>query len=196
MPTSKQIFPRQFSLRDLLVTITVIGLFLAILPVFLSQRVSSRRRLQCMNNMRQVGLATIGYVTSRGSYPGYQQLLNRYAPLWAPNARVPTSWTVLLFPQIEQEDLYNLWNAPNLTRPAPTVPDLTPQIPILICPTARPRNTSSPINSYVANAGFLPRTGIDPSPYGDKTDANFDGIADAFSAAQTTAKWDLSRLDS
>ena len=176
----------QFTIRDLCALIVVVGVLLALIAPFLLQTRGPARRTNCANNLHQLGIATLTYVMRSGHFPGYQQTLNVDRSSWPPpNANVGASWVVMLLPMLDQEDIYVRWSDPNLV-PVPNN-QLVPFLSILHCNSVGPRNTGVATNSYVANAGFFPRVGIDPPPYGAKGDIQANGIRDAFEDAQTAA---------
>src|SRR5262245_25976381 len=58
-----------FTLVELLVTIAIIAVLLAIILPAVQAARESGRRAQCQNNLRQVALALIGYHDSFGEFP-------------------------------------------------------------------------------------------------------------------------------
>jgi len=58
-----------FSLVELLVVIGIAAVLAALLLTGLSQAKARGRRIQCVNNVRQLGIALQGYVTENGAYP-------------------------------------------------------------------------------------------------------------------------------
>jgi prepilin-type processing-associated H-X9-DG protein len=90
------------TLVELLVVISIIGLLLAMLMPAVQMAREAARRAQCLNNLRQVGIAMHLYLNRQGTFPpGYvsQVLKNRDdgGPGWA--------WGAMILPDIEQEPL-------------------------------------------------------------------------------------------
>ncbi len=59
----------------------------------------SARRVQSMNNLKQIGLAFHNYADSNGNFPA--------AAVLGPDGKTKHSWRVALLPYIDQADLYN-----------------------------------------------------------------------------------------
>lgn len=142
---------RGFTLVELLVVITIIGILVALLLPAVQAARESARRTQCLNNVKQLSLATAAFETSQQRYPGYMERLQV-----GKSGEKTATWLVMLFPNVERLDMYDLWNDP--TVPADD-PRLYAFIKILKCPSNPQRNETLPENSYVANAGRI----IDPA---------------------------------
>lgn len=97
---------RGFTLIELLVVTSVIGTLLALLLPAVQASREAARRIQCINNLKQLGLAAHGYHEARGEFPPG---LNQSEVRWAPRFRGNSLFTYLL-PHIEQGNLLAEWD--------------------------------------------------------------------------------------
>lgn len=151
---------RGFTLIELLVVISIIATLAALLLPAVQQARETARRTQCLNNMRNVNLASQSYATARNGNLPYlvsnatMQYFDAAAFPTAPNLsgdiRVP--WVVSLFPFLEQNALYERLLEKNSAKPAEPI-----SLPILNCPND-PSRTSQANLSFVANAGYTAPT--------------------------------------
>ncbi len=99
-----------FTLVELLVVITIIGILIALLLPAVQAAREAARRAQCTNKMKQLGLALHNYLNVRGSFPP-SQIANRDCPStsWpSPNyTAMNLSGLVTLLPYLEQQALYD-----------------------------------------------------------------------------------------
>ncbi|MFO0957840.1 MAG: DUF1559 domain-containing protein [Isosphaeraceae bacterium] len=142
---------RGFTLIELLVVIAIIGVLIALLLPAVQQAREAARRIQCTNNLKQLGLALHNYENANGSLPPSQVLVQvgTASPTWA------TSWGVSarLAPYMEQGALYNSMNF-NLKYSDPvntTVSYL--QVGYLLCPS-EPNRTITIIQDLASGKGF------------------------------------------
>ena len=109
---------RGFTLIELLVVIAIIAVLIALLLPAVQAAREAARRAQCMNNLKQLGLALANYESGNGVYPSG----TIFGPLGgAPGAICSspgfgnncqnTPWFLLMLPYIEQLGLYNAFNA-------------------------------------------------------------------------------------
>src|SRR5580698_4960793 len=101
-----------FTLIELLVVIAIIAVLIALLLPAVQSAREAARRAQCVNNMKQLGLALANYESSNGTYP-YGMARENCGPncLFSPNGYyVGSSLFVRMLPYIEQQVLANAYN--------------------------------------------------------------------------------------
>jgi prepilin-type N-terminal cleavage/methylation domain-containing protein len=101
---------KAFTLVELLVVIAIIGILVALLLPAIQSAREAARASQCSNNLKQIGLAMLGYESSKKTLP--PGLWFRTAPGGSqPGNRawghVVTSWPVEILPNIEEGTLYD-----------------------------------------------------------------------------------------
>jgi len=98
-----------FTLIELLVVIAIIAVLIALLLPAVQAAREAARRAQCVNNLKQIGLATANYVDQFGSYPpgGITDPIGK-SP-WAAGANA-LNWRAMILPQMEGMAAYNAIN--------------------------------------------------------------------------------------
>jgi len=153
-----------FTIIELLVSIGIIGMLLALLLPAVQQARAAGRRTQCQNNIRQIGLAMLGSASTQGRFP---------ASSWwwvdKNNSAQPMhSWVVPLLPWLERSDLARLWDNDLPITNAQNAAVAKLHLNVLACPDDVSAIGESDL-SYVVNGGigFTIRTsqGVDDCPF-------------------------------
>ena len=149
---------RGFTLIELLVVIAIIAVLIALLLPAVQAAREAARRTQCVNNMKQLGLAMANYESTNGTYPGGSYTDTYFNPPAAISANYPENFScfVRMLPYFEQAAMYNATNF-NLTSGDPA--NLTiggVQVSSLVCPSDPQNNAISLPTTRTSPAGTLP----------------------------------------
>ena len=144
---------KAFTLVELLVVITIIGMLMALLlPAVLSAR-SRARQTQCTNRQQELGKALLQYEIAKGHLPGY---VNSFGPPTQVNTQ-GLSWVIMVFQYLGEGDLWKKWRDPNVALANKVTEGnndfAAVSLPALVCPSDDPTQTAAPL-SYVVNCGL------------------------------------------
>jgi prepilin-type N-terminal cleavage/methylation domain-containing protein/prepilin-type processing-associated H-X9-DG protein len=113
---------RGFTLIELLVVITIIGILIGLLLPAINAARNAARRLQCSNNIKQVGLALLNFHSAKGRFPPSSvwrngtpgtswNIDNKLTNLdLTNNNKLAENWVILILPFMEYKDLYTQYN--------------------------------------------------------------------------------------
>lgn len=146
-----------FTLVELLVVITIIGMLMALLLPAVNSAREAANKLKCQNQLSQIGKAFVMYSMDHQTFPGF---LDR---IWQPGSNTLTttpyaaSWVVMISPYLEHKPIYDAWS------------DSAKQASIktiywegMVCPSNPPLSTTGPALSYVVNSGRPDKAGNYP----------------------------------
>ena len=133
-----------FTLVELLVVIAIIGILVAMLLPAVQAAREARRRAQCGNNLKQVGLALHNYHASHKSFPP--------ASLWhewdvtaiallgqlhypAHGGKLNQNWIILILPYMEQNNTYDAFDLKKYIPDPANATARRVKLPVMICPS-------------------------------------------------------------
>jgi prepilin-type N-terminal cleavage/methylation domain-containing protein/prepilin-type processing-associated H-X9-DG protein len=104
-----------FTLVELLVVIAIIGVLVSLLLPAVSAAREAARRASCSNNLKNLGLAMMNYHDANKKFPlgavcNGCSTSSSYSFRDAPPAYWSTTWVISILPQLEQGNLFNLFN--------------------------------------------------------------------------------------
>jgi prepilin-type N-terminal cleavage/methylation domain-containing protein len=130
-----------FTLVELLVVITIIGILIALLLPAVQAAREAARRMSCSNNLKQLGLALHGYHAAQSVFPP--------GLVWGPSG----GWSYMYFvlPYVEQTALDDYYRKQSVTF---TVDADAPKLSIVLCPSLEMTSLVHPVahTSGVATA--------------------------------------------
>jgi prepilin-type N-terminal cleavage/methylation domain-containing protein/prepilin-type processing-associated H-X9-DG protein len=105
-----------FTLVELLVVISIIGILMALLLPAVQAAREAARRTECLNKIRQIGLAIVNFEAQTGAYPPglptcmdpKKAYTNIFGPTGSNNCTCcGPNWATQILPQLEGKDLYD-----------------------------------------------------------------------------------------
>jgi prepilin-type N-terminal cleavage/methylation domain-containing protein len=161
-----------FTLIELLVVIAIIGVLVGLLLPSVQAARGAARRVQCVNNLKQIGLALATYESALQSFPpafvGDPKASGSAYGVTYPDGNMSTlpgfAWGTLILPQLEQAPLYASFNtnlpcwAPDNTTSART------KLAVFLCPSATGGSNGFALHMYTNGKHAAPNDGGEFSP--------------------------------
>jgi prepilin-type N-terminal cleavage/methylation domain-containing protein/prepilin-type processing-associated H-X9-DG protein len=125
-----------FTLVELLVVIAIIGILIALLLPAVQAAREAARRTQCVDNLKQIGLACANYQSARKTLPPgkvVQAPANGNGP--CNNAVFWSNWAIETLPFIDELGLYRQYNSKLPNTDATNLPVLQTPMKIQSCPS-------------------------------------------------------------
>jgi prepilin-type N-terminal cleavage/methylation domain-containing protein/prepilin-type processing-associated H-X9-DG protein len=165
---------RGFTLVELLVVITIIGILVSLLLPAVQSAREAARRMQCQNNCKQLGLALSNYHTNFGKFPPSSVWRNGSSAFDPSQCETPNNgniyenWVILILPQLEGTNLFQQFN---LAYPTTDSSHTNAQgttnstavgtnLSVMLCPTdtfnRTPFNASTDPGGKLSNLGSFP----------------------------------------
>lgn len=137
-----------FTLIELLVVIAIIAVLIALLLPAVQQAREAARRSQCINNMKQIGLAVHNYHDTFKMFPAaiYYGGLDVTTVPYVPDKNRGKSIQSMILPYLDQANVYNQLNFSTgrswVVSPGdPNWPAANTIIPVYICPSSTAAKT-------------------------------------------------------
>ena len=148
-----------FTLVELLVVITIIGILISLLLPAVQSAREAARRMQCSNNLKQLGLACLQHEAAVGHLPtggwGYNWVGD---PDQGFSQNQPGGWVFNILPYIELQAIHDLGKGQDESNKKKSLTQMcATAVGIAICPTRRPAVPTAPKDWFAPiNADGMP----------------------------------------
>ncbi|MEN1680582.1 MAG: DUF1559 domain-containing protein [Planctomycetota bacterium] len=130
-----------FTLVELLVVIAIIGVLIALLLPAVQSARAAARRTQCLNNLKQLGVAVWLYVDANRTFPpGFEVEADRDDPSNGNNGVVVNGFYTLLLPYLEQTNLAAIYDPTQGFDHLSNQPAVNTRVDTFVCPATPETN--------------------------------------------------------
>jgi len=168
---------RGFTLVELLVVIAIIGILVALLLPAIQAAREAARRSQCMNNLKQMGVAIQTHLDVKKQFPSGRKCLPGPDCPTGPNKidQFAVSWAYFILPQLEDQAVYDAFVETERVDSVANEQAMRTPISVYACPSRRSpaadRNfdndddppevlAAGTLGDYGANAGLEENMGM------------------------------------
>lgn len=159
-----------FTLIELLVVIAVIGMLVSLLLPAVQQAREAARRMQCANNLKQLGIALHNYHEAHGvivpAYVGAPLVSGTVNGVTFPddndNGASGFAWGALLLPQLDQAPLSAQFHFDRPCWDSSNAQQAATKLAVFLCPSATGGSDGFTLQRYNGSTAFAPDN---PGPY-------------------------------
>jgi len=162
-----------FTLVELLVVITIIGILISLLLPAVQSAREAARRLQCGNNLKQMGLALLSYESQWGTFTPGVIGTRLDTTRTDSGAKLQLAWNIFILPQLEQQAIYDLFHFSKAYDHTDNATAAAYVLPVFLCPSTgtrasdrletKPRKDAG-LSTTAACTGRVLRTTEKPPP--------------------------------
>jgi prepilin-type N-terminal cleavage/methylation domain-containing protein len=176
-----------FTIIELLLVVTVIGILIALLVPAVQAAREAARRASCQNNLRQLALAASGFHADHGRFPP-GQCGGKYG--FGPDSCC-WSWLARLLPYLEEKSLFGQADVPRQTLRQSGI--AAAQVAVFLCPSdptswLGPRSDAGNLEGFAV--GQTNYKGVSGANWGADGSQNLDNIGTLWPNPGTNGSWD------